>query len=185
MTEETLLSADQEHRNVRHVEQQRLEVEVTPPRHHDLCRVTRKAERLAQSDELWMPHRKEGCGVERAGPYENGIGCISRQPFIEQMLVGVSATKCAWIGARGIAIPRLDKCQRQARPRFRSDNETEISAVVRSGPRITNSADARPLEPLKCGWESADVRRACLSDLLFREGAERRLLIVHHCAAAS
>ncbi len=105
------LARDDEHRHVRHVEDQIVvHPEMPAAADDDLRRMTRPPEGGAQRDDLRMPYGKEHVGAAgRMRPGEDRVGVHPGEPFVHQVMIRLAAAERGRIVRHGVAVSRLDE----------------------------------------------------------------------------
>ena len=68
------------------------------------------SKRTAKFDQLRMPDRKDHpLAAGGGGTGENSVRIHARQPFVDQMLVGIAAAERRGVVGHRVAVPRLDE----------------------------------------------------------------------------
>jgi hypothetical protein len=169
---------DQDHAQLGDVEHQSLFERQTLQRGDDLHRMPRQPHRRAQLHELGAPHRQhEVAAANRARACQHGVGRHAREPFVDQMPVGVAAAERRRVPRAGVAVARLHEDEARRGPfRRRGGREIERAVEQRPRPRVADRLE-RSVRLVPPGRERLDGRRERLGGLSRLERLEPPLPI--------
>jgi hypothetical protein len=157
----------------------------TVARGDDLNRMTRLAKRLAQADKLGMPDGKDHAPTTNRGrARQHRVGQYARQPFIDDMLVGLPSTECLRIAGAGIAIERLHEDQMTGRQSLRQRRQIERTVEEELGPGRPDGE--HPVEwPFQLGAVGRELRCRRRVRFAIDEGSEAADDLAGHATRSS